>query len=337
MKQLISICVPVLNEAANIAPLLDRLAQVLPTLQDRFDVDMELVVTDNCSTDGTFDIIQSEIEQRADLPFAVRAFRFARNIGFQKSILAGYTKARGAAVVQIDADLQDPPELIGDFIEKWRDGYQVVFGVRTHREEGKAITWLRKGFYRLLDMVSDDPLPHDSGDFRLIDRSLVDVVIALRDHDPYLRGGIASLGMKQIGVPYRRTARQRGESKFRLYDLIRLGWDAVTNHSVVPLRLSTWFAVACFCALALLSVYFLLIGLFGSGDLPLGYVSTMLVLLGGFGFVSLLLGLQGQYVARIYSQLKERPLAIVVDQISSEADEDAKPAVEVMWSGKPGG
>jgi glycosyltransferase involved in cell wall biosynthesis len=343
MTRLISIIVPVFNEEDNIAPLLQRLNAVTAAICTRHpDMSFEVVITDNHSTDGTFARLSEATAADAIHAFRLRVFRFAKNIGFQKSILVGYTKAEGDAVIQIDADLQDPPELIETFIEKWQEGHEVVYGVRRSRQEGRVITALRRMFYRLIDRISDDPLPHDAGDFRLVDRSLVDVVVALRDHDPYLRGLFASLGMRQTGVPYDRAPRERGESKFHLTELIRLSWDGLTNHSVVPLKLSSYLALAITLIGAGLAVFYLASWLFLSRDLPLGFLTLVLLQLASVAVLAFLIGIQGEYISRIYAQVKEKPLAIVQNRLvagrhasASETEPMTEP-IEVIWTGQTG-
>lgn len=336
MRRMISIIVPVFNEVDNVGPLLERLDRTVAGIRSRKpDLTFEVVFTDNHSTDATFDKLRELIETSGERPYSIKAFRFAKNIGFQKSILVGYIKAEGDAVVQIDADLQDPPEHIETFIEKWEEGYQVVYGVRRTRAEGALITWLRRGFYRLIDRISEDPLPHDAGDFRLVDRSLVEVAVALRDHEPYLRGLFASLGLRQIGVAYDRVSRERGDSKFRLRDLIRLSWDGVTNHSVIPLRISSYLALAITTIGGALVLFYLSSWILG-GDLPLGFLTQVLLQLAGIAVLAFLIGIQGEYIARIYSQVKEKPLAIVEHRLASQrADMHAEDEpIEVLWTGR---
>src|ERR1700676_2763885 len=204
--KLISIIVPVFNEEANVERLYEAVNRALAPIADRYE--WEFIFTDNCSTDDTF----SRIERIAKRDRRVRAYRLSRNFGFQRSILTGYRLARGDAAVQIDCDLQDPPELILEFVKQWEAGSKVVDGVRRSRPEAFDLHASRRLFYRLLARLSDDELPHDAGDFRLIDRSVLDLLHDYRDESPYLRGYIASLGYRQVGVPYDRAERRRGKS-----------------------------------------------------------------------------------------------------------------------------
>ncbi len=340
MSQLISILVPVYNERENIEPLFSRLGTVIRSIKAEDGYDFEVVVTDNHSTDGTYDKLQEFAKSHDGRDFVLRVFRFSKNIGFQKSILVGYRKARGAAAVQIDADLQDPPELIGDFLKKWREGYHVVYGVRRSRQEGLLNSALRRVFYRVLNRISDDHLPPDSGDFRLLDRQLIDVVCAVRDQTPYLRGLVASLGMRQTGIPYDRSGRTRGVTKFKLHDLVTLSWNGIANHSVVPLVISSYFAIVVTIIAAFLGMFYFSLWWFFEKELPLGFITLTLIQLGGLGALAFLIGIQGEYISRMYIQIKEKPLAIIQDELRSGAADGAAPAVapssvEVIWVGHP--
>lgn len=304
-RKLISICVPVYNEADNVRPLYERVKAVMDTLADRYD--WELLFTDNHSQDATF-------EQLAELALAdrrVRVIRFSRNFGFQRSILANYVNTRGDAAIQLDCDLQDPPELITEFLKRWEDGYRVVYGVRGSRpNENPLLFHCRRIFYRLIDALSEDHLPHDAGDFRLIDRRVIEHLREVHDQQPYLRGLIAALGFRQIGIPYNRVARERGRSKFNFWRLTGLALDGILHHSIVPLRLATGIGFA-MCGLAFLgSIYFALARILGA-DWPQGWASVTLLLLFSTGINALLLGIIGEYVGRIFKNVKTMPLVVV--------------------------
>jgi dolichol-phosphate mannosyltransferase len=339
MSERISIVVPVFNEEENIDPLLERLGSIARHIRNEFGMTVEVIINDNHSTDRTFDMLRAYAERHDPQAFDLRLFRFARNIGFQKSILVGCCKARGDVVAQIDADLQDPPELILEFLRKWREGYKVVYGIRRHRDEGAVMQLLRRLFYRLIDRISPDDLPHDSGDFRLIDRSMVDVICKLRDHDPYLRGFVATLGLKQIGIPYDREARQRGASKFGFAELVKLAIDGITNHSTFPLRLASYVGLAGVLVATLLLLFYFCAWLFFAAELPLGFLTQTLLQLGGLAALSFLIAIQGLYINRIYNQVKERPLAIIELSLCKEVGNergslDAVTAIEVLWTGE---
>lgn len=317
-KPLISICVPVFNEAANVGPLYDRVAAVMATLASRYD--FELLFTDNHSTDATF-------ERLADLARAdprVRVLRFSRNFGFQRSIATNYRHARGDAAMQLDADLQDPPELLGEFLALWEQGYKVVYGVRRSRpEESAALHVARRLFYRIIDYLSEDELPHDAGDFRLIDRVILDELSKVEDQQPYLRGTISAMGFRQTGIPYDRSARERGSSKFNFAKLVALALDGILSHSTVPLRLASFIGFGVTAVALAGAVYYLVARLFFRSDWPIGLASSSILTLLSIGMNALLLGIIGEYIGRIYKNVKRMPFTIIeaaIDHSGGQSD-----------------
>lgn len=316
-RKLISICVPVYNEEDNVGPLCERVRTVMQKLEDRYDY--EVLFTDNRSEDRTFERLASlALEDRR-----VRVIRFSRNFGFQRSILANYTNARGDAAIQLDCDLQDPPELIAEFLRRWEEGYEVVYGIRGNRPQENALIFrMRRLFYRLIDALSEDPLPHDAGDFRLIDRRVIEELRHVRDQQPYLRGLIAAMGFRQIGVPYDRAARQRGSSKFGFWRLVGLALDGILHHSTVPLRLATAIGFV-MCGVAFFgALYFLIARSFGA-DWPEGWASLSVLVLFSIGLNALLLGIIGEYIGRIFKNVKPMPLVIIDDVIDHGSEKGA--------------
>jgi glycosyltransferase involved in cell wall biosynthesis len=314
-KKLISIIVPVFNEEENVAHLYNAVAPVIKKLEERYD--FELIFTDNHSTDSTFNKLR-ELGERDN---RVRVFRFSRNFGYQKSIFTGYLKARGDALIQLDCDLQDPPSLIPEFLKHWEDGCSVVYGVRQSRRENMVLHFARKLFYRLANFLSDDYLPVDVGDFRLIDKKIVDVLRQVDDAQPYLRGMIAAMGFRQHGIPYDRNDRERGTTNFRLKDLVNLAMDGILNHSIVPLRMATFFgigvSIVTVFGIITYSVGKLLFGL----DWPAGFTTLAVLALAGISVNALFLGIIGEYLGRIYQQVKKRPLVIVESEFDGNHDE----------------
>ena len=312
-KKLITILVPVFNEEPNIEPLYDALQPVISQLSDRYD--FEILFTDNHSSDATF----SAIERLASRDTRIRALRFSRNFGFQRSIFTGYVHARGDAAVQIDCDLQDPPTLIPEFVKQWESGHRVVYGIRSSRKEGWLMNSTRRIFYRLIDSLSEDDLPLDAGDFRLVDRRVLDELKTFDDYQPYLRGTVASLGFSQIGIPYDRAERVRGTSKFSFRELAGLALDGILNHSVVPLRIATYLGLAV-SVLTLLAIAGYAAGrLFFGANWPPGFATIIILLLGSLSLNALFLGVIGEYLGRIYKQVKRRPLTIIEREIDSPA------------------
>jgi polyisoprenyl-phosphate glycosyltransferase len=302
---LISIVVPVYNEELNVRPFYDRITVITSELHDRFR--FEFVFTDNHSEDRTFALL-SEL---AAVDERVRAFRFSKNFGFQRSILTGYMQCRGDAAIQLDVDLQDPPELAIEFLRLWQEGADVVYGVRIQRQEGRFITAARALFYRLIDMLSEEKLPVDAGDFRLISRRVIDLLCSYREANPYLRGTIATLGFRQVGVPYARNARERGESKFPFSKLLSLALDGILNHSTVPLRFATYFGMVVSALTLLMMVGYAIGRVIFERPWPAGFTTLAALILISISINAMLLGIIGEYLGRMYRQQRPGPVSII--------------------------
>jgi polyisoprenyl-phosphate glycosyltransferase len=312
--KVLSVVVPVLNEEENIARCYAAVARVLERVADRYQ--WELIFTDNHSSDRTFEIAA----ELAGKDPRVRAYRFSRNFGFQRSILTGYLEARGDAVVQLDCDLQDPPEMILTFLEKWEQNYQVVYGIRRARKEAWWLRSLRSVFYFVVDRLSEHPLPRQAGDFRLVGRQLIEELRKMEESHPYLRGTIAGMGFNQIGIPYDRDERKYGKSKFGLKSMIALAMDGILNTSIVPLRLATYTGLLVSGLTAIGILYYLIAALlYGRQRWPSGFASLAIFLLLSLGLNTLFLGILGEYLGRIYVQVKKRPLTIIEHAIDSQA------------------
>ena len=297
-KKLVSIIVPVLNEEQNIKLFYKVLTEELHKLDDIYD--FEILFTDNHSDDSTFDLLR-ELNLKDN---KVKAYRFSRNYGYQHSILTGYQKSSGEAVIQLDCDLQDPPSLIPVFLNLWQSGYKVVYGVRKKRQENILMNYSRKIFYRLINWLSEDDLPVDAGDFRLVDKKIVEVLRNNNDAQPYLRGAIASMGFDQIGVEYDRSQRAHGETKFTTPSLINMALDGILNHSTVPLRISSITGII-IGFLTIIGMLGFLIGKLMYGmDWPSGYATIVILLLVALSVNAIFLGIMGEYIGRIYKQSK---------------------------------
>lgn len=306
---LISIAIPVLNEAANLDALYARLCGLADRMASKCE--LEFVFSDNHSDDATW----QKLTELATRDSRVRAIRFSKNFGFQRSILANYLHTKGDAVMQIDADLQDPPEMLEQFFEQWKQGHHVVYGIRRKRQENKFINAFRRVGYWLIDAVSEHPIPRDVGDFRLIDRKVIVALSKFRTPSPYLRGMIAGLGFRQTGLAYDRDARVAGESKFGVSRLIRLGMTAVFNHSTVPLRLASVAGAMMLGISSLGALYYLVLRLMHP-ELPQGLASIHILVLFGIGLQSMLLGIVGEYLLRIYLILRAEPIAIIEQSLN---------------------
>jgi glycosyltransferase involved in cell wall biosynthesis len=306
----ISLVVPVYNEVENIPNLFRELNNFINERTGRYD--FEIIVTDNHSTDGSIELLEAEARRNPRL----KVYRFARNFGHQKSILTAYTKCTGDAAIQLDCDLQDPLPVIDLFLARWEEGWKIVNGIRKFRQEGFIITFLRKIFYRLIDRLSEIPLPHDVGDFRLIDRAVLEILINCQDRQPYLRGYLAEIGYAQTGVEYIRGVRTQGESKFSFGDLFRLAMDGITNHSIVPLRLASYFGIfVSICTLCLIIGYVVRKIWFGV-SWPPGFTTLTVLILFSLSLNALFFGIIGEYLGRIFKQVKAAPLTVIEREIS---------------------
>jgi polyisoprenyl-phosphate glycosyltransferase len=314
--KLITISIPVFNEEKNIGPLLTRLRAVAASKPEyRF----EFLFTDNASSDGTFEQLAEEARRDG----RIRVLRFTRNFGFQPSILANYLNARGAAAIQIDADLQDPPELIPEFLATWESGYRVVYGIRKARPENLLVTGARKLYYRILYRLSEVQVPVDAGDFRLIDRAIIEHLRAVKDNSPYLRGIIAQLGYPQIGIPYDRTERKAGKSKFGLTSLLRLAVDGISSQSSKPLEFITLFGfVLSFLSIAAAIFYLIWFFLAERVSSP-GFTTLVILILLSTGMNAAFVGLLGEYIGRIFRNTREIPGPIIHQRIDSTLITDA--------------
>ncbi|OIQ25087.1 glycosyltransferase family 2 protein [uncultured Vibrio sp.] len=308
-KKLVSISIPVLNEEENLLSLYERLVIVSDMMHEKCN--MEFLFSDNNSSDRTWDILK-ELSSKDD---RVRAIRFTKNVGFQNSILTNYLYTSGDAVMQIDADLQDPPEMLVEFFKQWENGYKVVYGIRRKRPENRALYLFRKFGYWVIDKISEHPIPRDVGDFRLIDRQVIDILKRINTPQPYLRGIIASLGFKQKGIVYDRQARLSGDSKFDMTRLVKLGLIAVFNHSTVPLRAASFLGCMILGLSMLGSLYYVGLKVFFP-ETPQGLASVHILVLFGIGLNSFLLGVIGEYLLRIYLVIRKEPTAIIEESIN---------------------
>ncbi len=304
-KKLVSILIPVFNEEDNVDRAYRAVVEQFDKMADTYD--LEILFTDNHSTDKTF----SCLEAIAKRDHRVKVIRFSRNYGYQKSILIGYLNAQGDCAIQLDCDLQDPPELIPEMLRLWEEGNAVVYGLRRSRQEGWLINVTRRLFYRLIDALSETELPLDAGDFRLVDRCILKEMHLVDDGTPYLRGLISTMGFNQVSLPYDRAARAAGESKFNFTALAKLAIDGVVNHSLVPLRLASLSGII-IGALMLLGIGVFIVGrLFLGQAWPAGFATTTILLLFSITLNALFLGIIGEYLGRIYIQTKRKPVVIV--------------------------
>lgn len=303
MKITYSIVAPIFNEKENLPELYHRVKEVMDSTGESW----ELVLVDDGSTDGSPDMIRAFAKQDP----CVRPVIFARNFGHQIAVTAGLDYTRGDAVVIIDADLQDPPELILEMAKKWKEGYEVVYAVRAEREgESWFKLWTASLFYRLIYRITDVKIPLDTGDFRLMDRKVVNVMNSMRERHRFLRGMSAWVGFKQIGVEYKRAARKAGETKYPFRKMFRLAINAITSFSYFPLQVATYvgFVVAGIAAIAIPIVIYM--RMTGSGAF-FGQATTLIAVLFLGGVQLICVGILGEYIGRLYDESKGRPLYVV--------------------------
>jgi len=310
-----TIIAPIYNELENLPILYDRIKEVM----DKSKQSWELILVDDGSTDGSTNVIR----EIAHNDSRIRPVIFARNFGHQIAVTAGLDYSRGQAVVIIDADLQDPPEVILQLIEKWEEGYEVVYAVRSDREGESIFKKVTASvFYRLIFRITDVKIPLDTGDFRLMDRKVVSVMNSMREHHRFLRGMSAWVGFKQVGVKYKRAARLAGETKYPFKKMMKLALTAITGFSYVPLQIATYMGFIS-AGISLIAIpVVILMRILGSQQFT-GQATTLIAVLflGGVQLVSL--GILGEYIGRIYDEVKGRPLYIV-----SEAPSDIKNSKE---------
>ena len=299
----LSIVVPMFNEA----PVLDCLFERLAKVMERLGLSYEIVAVNDGSTDGTLDRL---LEHRARNA-AIKVISLSRTFGKDIALSAGLDHARGRAVVPIDADLQDPPELIEQMVALWRQGYDVVYATR-HRRPGD--TWLKRTtahfFYRVFEAIADVPIPRDTGDFRLLDRRVADVMVRLPERTRFMKGLFAWVGFKQTAIYYEREERQAGGTKWNYWRLWNFAMDGITSFSSVPLKVWAYFGFVISLFAFLYAVVLAIKKLLNDVDVP-GYTSLMVVVLFLGGIQLITLGILGEYMGRVYNEVKGRPLYVV--------------------------
>ena len=294
MKPVYTIIAPVYNEKGCLDVLYARVSEVMEQTGEPW----ELILVDDGSDDGSSEIMRgfSERDPR------VRCIYFSRNFGHQIAVTAGMDYALGDAAIVIDADLQDPPEVMLQLIDKWKEGYEVVYAVRKERD---GETWFKKTtasmFYRLIDKIAEIDIPLDTGDFRLYDRKVIDVMKQMPERNRFLRGMSSWVGFRQIGVEYHREERYNGTTHYTFKKMLKLAFTAITGFSTVPLQLATWTGAF----ITVLSLIAYIVNLFGKG----GNGTTISVFFMG-GIILIFLGIIGEYLGRIYDEAKGRPIYV---------------------------
>ena len=305
---LVSVVIPCFNEEEVIGETVRRLQAFSSEV---IDLDVELIFVDDGSRDRTRELLRNY----AAVDKGIRLILFARNFGHQIAVTAGIDAARGDAVVLMDSDLQDSPEVVHEMIAKWRSGYDVVYGTRTDRP-GESVfkRATARGFYRLLNRLSDVPIPLDTGDFRLMSRSVVETLRAMPERDRFVRGMVSWVGFRQTALPYKRAERFAGESKYPLRKMLQFATDGILSFSTKPLQVSIGLGTFS-AALALAGILYALVLRLFTNIWVEGWTALMIAILfiGGVQLISV--GILGEYVGRIYNEVKSRPLYVVQEYV----------------------
>jgi dolichol-phosphate mannosyltransferase len=310
MKPVFSVIVPVYNETDCMDELYRRVKAVMEQTKETW----ELVLVDDGSTDGSSDIIRKYAKTDAH----IRPVIFARNYGHQIAVTAGMDYSRGDAVIVIDADLQDPPEVMAELIAKWREGFEVVYAVRDEREgESWFKLFTASMFYRIIYKITEIKIPMNSGDFRLLDRKVVNVMNTMRERQRFLRGMSIWTGFRQVGVPYKRAARFAGRSKYPLKKMLKLAITAITSFSSFPLQMAIYAGGFITAVSFIFLVVMIILRLSGSAFLA-GQASTLIVVAFLGGIQLIFMGILGEYIGRIYDEVKGRPLYTTRETPSDE-------------------
>ena len=313
-----SIVVPVYNEQAVLPVLLRRLDQLMLSIGG----DAEAILVDDGSSDCSPIILRAKAK---DDP-RYRFIGLSRNFGHQVAITAGMDAAAGDAVIVMDADLQDPPEVVGQMIERWREGYEVVFGRRLSRQgESRFKLWTASLFYKLLGRLSSVDIPRDAGDFRLIDRKVLEAFRAMPERDRFVRGMFAWLGFRQTEVTFHRLPRLAGETKYPIWKMLRLALNGALSFSDAPLRLAIWCGSAVSVLAMLYGLYVTVLWLMHS-HLVEGWSSTIIIVSFLCGLNMLMTGIMGLYIGRIHAEVKRRPLYIVSQKAGFDSQDAVMPA-----------
>ncbi len=308
-KKIISICIPILNEEENIQSIYEKIKNIFIKYEQVYQY--EIIFTDNNSSDNSFEIIKKINLTDKN----VKCFSFSNNIGKERSLINAYKLANGSAAIQLDCDLQDPPELIDEFIKKWEEGYDYVYGIRKNRKENFVIKNFRKAFYRIINFLSHSELKNDVGDFSLIDEKIIKIIKSIDERDTYLRGFIYSLGFKNYGIEHVREERMAGKTKFNFFKYILESFKNITNHTIAPLRIATIFGITVGLISIAGLVYYFIKKLIDPAGSPQGFTTQMFVMLILLASTSIFLGILGEYIGKIYNQLKKFDKTIVIKKI----------------------
>jgi polyisoprenyl-phosphate glycosyltransferase len=310
----ITLVVPAYNEE----PVLPEFVKRARAALDATGLSWEIIFADDGSKDATAELIRALRRQDP----RIGLISLSRNFGKEIAVTAGLDHARGRAVVVIDADLQDPPEIISDLVARWKEGYDVVYGRRTEREGEAALKrWTAYLFYRTINKLADRPIPADAGDFRLMSRRAVDALSQLRERHRFMKGLFSWIGFRQIEVPYKRARRVAGKTKWNYWRLWNLSIEGITSFSIRPLQFSAYFGFFISILAAVYGIFIVLQTVIRGNPVP-GYPSLLVVVLFLGGVQLITLGVIGEYVGRIFDETKERPLYLVAEALLADRERD---------------
>ena len=316
--KLISIVTPVFNEEENINYYYETVTSAIMSFEESYN--FEFIITDNNSSDKTLELLR-EISSKDK---RLKIFKLSKNYGYQKSLWTGICQSNGDAVIMMDCDLQDPPELIKEFIKHWEDNNKIVYGIRNSRKEKFLETkkivdfpMFRNIFYYILNKISDDKIPKNVGDFMLIDKVIINHIKKIFDHNIYLRGIIFSLGYKKKSINYHREKRKYGSTKFHFSKSLKLAIDGIVGLSALPLRIASIIGIIISTITMLLSIFFILSKFMFDINYPAGLTTIIVLVLFGISLNALFLGIIGEYLSRIYDQQKNRPVTIIEERIDN--------------------
>ena len=320
----ISVIIPVYNERENLSALITRLTPVLrQSVQESFEV----LFVDDGSRDGSSEML----DDIAALDEHYKVIHLSRNFGHQAALQAGIDAAVGDAVVLMDADLQDPPELLTEFINRWNGGYDVVYAIRKSRREPfwKRIAY--KAFYRTMNFIADTQTPLDAGDFSLMDRRVVEALVGLRERNRFLRGLRTWVGFKQSGIEFERPQRHAGKPKYTLRKLVALATSGYVGFSSFPLRIAAWLGL--FCAVTGFGVaVWAAVEKLTRHEAPQGWTSTIAIVLFMSGVQLIILGVIGEYLGRVYDEVRQRPLYVISNRVGFKQDLESRPTTEEVYT-----
>lgn len=311
----ISIIVSVYNEEDSLDIFFEAIRQVM---EKKADCRYEIVCVDDGSTDGTFQLLQKYAQD----DFRIKVLKFSRNFGKEYGLMAGLKYCSGRAAIPIDVDLQDPPELILQFIEKWEEGYDMVYGIRNDRASDTWLKrWTAKLFYKTYNLMTRSPIPYNAGDYRLIDRKIIDTILELPERNIFMKGIFGWTGFKSCGIKYVRQKRAAGVSKWNYWKLWNFALDGITASTTLPLRIWTYLGSMLSFLGLLYALYIIIRTIMYGADVP-GYASLLVFILLVGGVQMIILGILGEYIGRIFIEVKHRPLYIVEKKVNFGNDKE---------------